>query len=59
VAAMRLLFDDLKLVVEPGGAAAIAALMGSLKARLQGKKVAAILCGSNIDLATFMRLTKE
>lgn len=59
VAAMRLLFDDLKLVVEPGGVAAIAALMGPLKERLRGKRVVAILCGSNIDLPTFERLTKE
>lgn len=54
--AMRLLFDDLKLVVEPGGAAAVAGALGPFGARLKGKRVALILCGSNIDLETFSRL---
>ncbi len=54
--AMRLLFDDLKLVVEPGGAAAVAGALGPLKSSLADKKVALILCGSNIDLGTFTDL---
>ncbi|MEX1148215.1 MAG: threonine/serine dehydratase [Sphingomonadales bacterium] len=56
-AAMRLLFDDLKLVVEPGGVAAVAALAGPLRERLAGRRVGVILCGSNIDLASFRELT--
>ncbi|RMF07594.1 MAG: pyridoxal-phosphate dependent enzyme [Alphaproteobacteria bacterium] len=55
--AMRLLFDDLKLVVEPGGVAAVAAALGPLKSRLAGKKVVLALCGSNIDLRSFSDLT--
>ncbi len=51
--AMRLLFSDAKLVVEPAGAAALAALRGPLRERVQGKRVAVIVSGSNIDLATF------
>lgn len=54
--AMGLLFTDMKLAVEPAGAAATAALCGPLRERLAGKRVGVIVCGSNIDLATFVRL---
>ena len=54
--AMRLLFADIKLAVEPAGAAATAALCGPLRERLNGKRVALVVCGTNIDLATFTRL---
>ncbi|HXE77338.1 MAG TPA: threonine/serine dehydratase [Rhodanobacter sp.] len=53
--AMGLLFADMKLAVEPAAAAATAALCGPLRERLYGKRVGVILCGSNIDLATFAR----
>jgi threonine dehydratase len=53
--AMALLFREMKLAVEPAGAAATAALTGSLRARLQGKRVGAIVCGSNIDPESFGR----
>ncbi len=53
--AMGLLFADMKLAVEPAGAAATAALCGPLRERLQGKRVGVIMCGSNIDLATFAK----
>lgn len=53
--AMRLLFEDMKLVAEPAAAATTAALVGPLRDRLQGKKVCAIVCGSNIDAASFMQ----
>jgi threonine dehydratase len=51
--AMGLLFLEMKLAVEPAGAAATAALCGPLRARLQGKRVGIIVCGANIDFATF------
>jgi threonine dehydratase len=54
--AMRLLLEDAKLAVEPAGAAATAALMGPLRERLTGKKVGIIVCGANIDAASFLRL---
>lgn len=54
--AMGLLFADMKLAVEPAGAAATAALCGPLRERLVGKRVGVIVCGSNIDTATFARL---
>jgi threonine dehydratase len=55
-AAMRLLYDELKLACEPAGAAATAALLGPLRERLAGRRVGLIVCGSNIDLASFARL---
>ena len=53
--AMRLLFRAAKLAVEPAGAAALAALMVPLRSRLDGKCVALVVCGANIDPATFAR----
>ena len=54
--AMRLLFKQLKIAVEPAGAAATAALLGPLKKRCQGKTVCSIVCGSNIDHRDFSSL---
>lgn len=53
---MALMFGDLKLAVEPAGAAALAALLGPLNQRLAGKRVGLVVCGSNIDVATYCRL---
>lgn len=58
-AAMRMIFVGMKLAVEPAGAAATAALCGPLLDRLRGKRVGVIVCGSNIDGATFCRLIAE
>jgi len=54
-AAMHVLFEELKLAVEPACAAATAAVCGPLRARLAGKRVGVLLCGSNTDMATFAR----
>ncbi|MGC4080922.1 MAG: pyridoxal-phosphate dependent enzyme [Vicinamibacterales bacterium] len=54
--AMRRLFGSAKLVVEPAGAAALAALMYPLRARLAGCRVGIVVCGGNIDHVTFGRL---
>lgn len=51
--AMALLFREMKLAVEPAGAAATAALLGPLKERLQGKRVGLIVCGANIAIDDF------
>ena len=51
--AMALLFADMKLACEPAGAAATAALCGPLRARLAGRRVGVLVCGSNIDPETF------
>ena len=53
--AMRLLFRAAKLVVEPAGAAALAALMYPLRARLEGQTVGVVVCGANIDPATYAK----
>ena len=55
-AAMRQMFDDMKLAVEPACAAALAAMNRPLAARLADKRVALIACGSNIDMASYQRL---
>jgi threonine dehydratase len=53
--AMLLLFSAAKLAVEPAGAAATAALLGPLRERLAGRRVGLIVCGANIDPATFSK----
>ena len=50
---MGLLFRELKIAVEPACAASTAALIGPLSGRFSGKKVVAVMCGSNIDWQTF------
>ena len=51
--AMGILFREMKIAVEPACAATTAALMGPLSGRFAGKKVVAVMCGSNIDWPTF------
>ncbi len=57
VSAMRFVFSDLKLAVEPAAATTLAALLGPLKSELSGKRTALILCGTNIDPQTYARYT--
>jgi threonine dehydratase len=56
--AMALLFRGMKLAVEPAGAAAMAALCGPLQERLRGKRVGIVVCGTNIDVASFAALVQ-
>jgi threonine dehydratase len=58
-AAMRLLFRAAKLVVEPAGAASLAAVMGPLRARLAGRSVGVILCGANVSAESFAEQLRE
>ena len=51
--AMALMFRDLKLAVEPAGAAAVAALRGPLRKRLAGRRTALLVSGTNIDAETY------
>ncbi|UCG24409.1 MAG: threonine/serine dehydratase [Chloroflexota bacterium] len=53
--AMLRLYQGTKLAVEPAGAASTAALVGPLRERLRGKRVALIVCGSNVTPETFAR----
>lgn len=52
--AMMHLYQGVKLAVEPAGAAATAALCGPLRERLAGQRVGVIVCGANIDVASFV-----
>lgn len=51
--AMLMLFESMKIAVEPACAASTAALLGPLADQLRGSKVMLIMCGSNIDWKTF------
>ncbi|MCA0377693.1 MAG: threonine/serine dehydratase [Gemmatimonadetes bacterium] len=53
--AMRMTFRSAKLVVEPAGAAALAALLYPLRERLAGQRVGLVVCGANIDAETFAK----
>jgi threonine dehydratase len=52
--AMELAFREFKLVVEPGGAVALAAALTG-KLPVEGRAVAVVCSGGNVDHATFMR----
>jgi threonine dehydratase len=54
--AMRRLQARLGFAVEPACAASTAAVAGPLSARLQGRRVGILFCGSNMDLATYAGL---
>ena len=56
--AMRVAFEQLKLVVEPGGAVALAAVLTG-KLEVRGRIVLVVLSGGNVDLAAFHRLTAD
>jgi threonine dehydratase len=52
--AMRFAFEHLKLVVEPGGAVALAAVLAG-KVGVRGRTVGVVLSGGNVDPAVFAR----
>ncbi|TYC48639.1 threonine/serine dehydratase [Rhodobacterales bacterium] len=54
LAAVAFAFNELKLVVEPGGAAALAALLSG-KLALKGRTVGVVLTGGNIDPQMLMK----
>jgi threonine dehydratase len=57
-AAVRYAFEELKLVLEPGGAVSLAAILAG-KLPLRGKTVAAVLSGGNIDPSLFAEIIQE
>lgn len=57
--AMRFLLRNAKLALEPAGASATAALLGPLRTKVRGKRVGLIVCGSNIDTASFAKLIEQ
>ncbi|MEM7426826.1 MAG: threonine/serine dehydratase [Pseudomonadota bacterium] len=48
---------NLHLAVEPGGAAALAALLHGAYRPLRGERIGVIMCGSNVDLAKLADLS--
>lgn len=52
VAAMRLIWERLKLIVEPSSAIALAAVLGHPE-RFAGRRVGVILSGGNVDLERY------
>ena len=55
IAAMRFAFERMKIVLEPSGACALAALMANAN-RFKAKRVAVTLSGGNIDFGRFATL---
>jgi threonine dehydratase len=53
--AQRALWRELRLAVEPGGAAALAALRSGAYRASPGERVGVLLCGANVDLETIPR----
>jgi threonine dehydratase len=51
-AAQRELWATVQLMAEPGGAAALAAVISSAYRPAAGERVAVVVCGSNVDPAT-------
>lgn len=56
--AMRFAFRNLKIVVEPGGAAALAAVLSG-KVDTAGKTTAVVLSGGNVDAELFAAIQTE
>ncbi|MGZ4841606.1 MAG: threonine/serine dehydratase [Candidatus Angelobacter sp.] len=53
IEAQRVLWQHLRLIAEPGGATAFAALLSGAYRPHPGERVGVVLCGSNADLASF------
>jgi threonine dehydratase len=51
--AQRALWQQLRLIAEPGGATAFAALLSGVYKPRPGERVGVVLCGSNADLEKF------
>jgi threonine dehydratase len=53
VAAQGLLWQKLRVLAEPGGATALAALISGAYKPHAGERVGVVICGANADLAAF------
>ena len=56
--ALRFMAQKYKFILEPAAVATIAALQGPLKNKLQNQKTIIILCGTNIDMDTWVNFYK-
>ena len=50
--AQRALWSELRLIAEPGGATALAALRSGAYVPERGERVVVVVCGANCDPAT-------
>jgi threonine dehydratase len=57
--AQRLLWARLRIAAEPGGAAALAALLSGAYRPAAGERVGVLLCGGNVDLADLAMLVRD
>jgi threonine dehydratase len=53
IAAQRLLWDRLRVLAEPGGAAALAGMLSGQHATRADERVGVVVCGGNMDPARF------
>ena len=53
VTAQRRLWETLRIVAEPGGATALAALLSGAYVPKTDEKVGVLVCGGNADLGVF------
>jgi threonine dehydratase len=53
IEAQRALWQQFRLIAEPGGATAFAALLSGVYKPHTGERVGVVLCGSNVDLQKF------
>jgi len=51
--------EEGKLGVEPAAGAALGAVFGPLRSRLQGLRIGVVVCGSNIDAASYSKVLKR
>ena len=56
---MRIMFEELKLAVEPAGASAMAGAVGPLADEVAGKNIGIIVCGTNINTESFQKILDE
>jgi threonine dehydratase len=57
LAAQRLLWDELRVLAEPGGATALAALLSGAHVAGPGDRVGVLVCGANVDPSTWSAAT--
>ncbi len=57
--AMRFAFERMKLVVEPSGAAGLAALLHGRIPDVNGKRVGVVISGGNVDAERYARLLRD
>ncbi|TIW86020.1 MAG: pyridoxal-phosphate dependent enzyme, partial [Mesorhizobium sp.] len=53
IAAQKALWNRVRIISEPGGAAAFAAVLSGRYAPAPGERIAVLVCGANANPATF------